>query len=256
MAETVMTQTSGVIIYLPDIAGDSLHKPIVPLDCENLFLYLELVYRARSTRTTVWNTWLLYACVTVGLYLGSYPRTNADFASWSRRLQILGTWIFSGNAVQNRYWQGIGAQMICSAVLFSPTLRLALSKEYLVWLGKASFPLYLLHGPLMRSILAWMLFIYPGTPQGFSESSSRNEQDSEKQRDMRGSEPGRPIPVLMLAPFFLILFIVVRLWQSTVDLWVEGAILRLEAFAMSSELTSKNNNKKGECHTCMHRLIG
>jgi hypothetical protein len=146
--------------------------------------------------------------------------------------------------------------MICSAVLFSPTLRLALSKEYLVWFGRASFPLYLLHGPAYALDSSTDAIYYPGTPQGFSESSSRNEQDSEKQRDMRGFEPGCPIPVLILAPFFLILFIVVRLWQSTVDLWVEGAILRLEAFAMSLELTSKNNNKKGKCHTCMHRLIG
>jgi hypothetical protein len=208
--------------------------------------------RFRSSRTTIWNTWLLYACAIVGLYLGSYPRTNADYASWSRRLQILGTCIFPVNAVQNRYWQGIGAQMICSAILFSPYLRLALSKEYLVRLGRASFPLYLLHGPLMRSILAWMLFIYPGTPQGFLESSSRVEQDSETQRDMRGFEPGRPIPVLILASFFLILLFCVRLWQSTVEIWTEAALLRLEAFAMSSEPTPKNNNwEKGKCHTCV-----
>jgi hypothetical protein len=104
----------------------------------------------------------------------------------------------------------------------------------------------------MRSILAWMLFIYPGTPQGFLESSSRVEQDSEKQRDMRVFEPGRPIPVLILASFFLILLFCVRLWQSTVDIWTEGALLRLEAFAMSSELTPKNNNwEKGKCHTCI-----
>lgn len=74
--------------------------------------------------------------------------------------------------------------MCCCSVLFSPPIRRTLSQEYLVWLGGVRLPLYLLHGPLMRSILAWMLFIYPGTPQPFLELPSRDAQEFQKQQDM------------------------------------------------------------------------
>ncbi|KFZ18230.1 hypothetical protein V501_01329 [Pseudogymnoascus sp. VKM F-4519 (FW-2642)] len=92
-----------------------------------------------------------------GLYLLSYPRQNAYYAPWSRHLKHLGAVLFPQFAKDYRYWQGLGAQMLCAAILLSPSARRALSNRTLVWLGQISFPVYLLHGTLIRTVLAWVI---------------------------------------------------------------------------------------------------
>ena len=58
----------------------------------------------------------------------------------------------------SRFWPSVGVQILVTTVILSPDLRRALSHPWLRWLGKISFPLYLLHGMFMRSLLSWLLF--------------------------------------------------------------------------------------------------
>ncbi|KAI9737035.1 MAG: hypothetical protein M1834_000625 [Cirrosporium novae-zelandiae] len=94
----------------------------------------------------------------IGLFLCSFPTEYADTSNWSSFLMWLGMFIFPAGGDQGRFWSGIGAQLLCLAVLFSPTLKRLLTHPFLMWLGASSFPIYLLHGPLVRSLLAWMTF--------------------------------------------------------------------------------------------------
>ena len=61
-------------------------------------------------------------------------------------------------AEPSRFWPSVGVQILVVTVVLSPDLRRALSHPWLRWLGKISFPLYLLHGMFMRSLLSWLLF--------------------------------------------------------------------------------------------------
>jgi len=57
-----------------------------------------------------------------------------------------------------RFYGMAGASLFVLAVVMSAPLRQILSLPLLVWLGSLSFSLYLLHGPLLRSVLAWIVY--------------------------------------------------------------------------------------------------
>lgn len=94
----------------------------------------------------------------LGLFVSGYPEKSPEWTPWSQNLARIGHWIFPSGAEYWRYWPSIGAQLMTFAVLLSPSLQRVLSHPSLIWLGSLSFPLYLLHGPLIRSVLSWMLF--------------------------------------------------------------------------------------------------
>lgn len=94
----------------------------------------------------------------LGLYLMSFPTEYWDWQPWTRRLTWIGWKIFPYGADYSRYWCAIGAQLLCVSAQVSPDLRRALSTRLSLFLGSISFSMYLLHGPLMRSVLAWMTF--------------------------------------------------------------------------------------------------
>lgn len=48
--------------------------------------------------------------------------------------------------------------MLIFALHFSATLRLVFSHPYVVFLGSISFPFYLIHSMLIRSILVWVIY--------------------------------------------------------------------------------------------------
>ncbi len=99
--------------------------------------------------------WIL---LLLGLHLSGYPEKSPEWTSWSQQLASIGHWIFPTGAEYWRFWPSIGAQLMTVAALLSPSLQKFLSHPALIWLGSLSFPLYLLHGPLIRSVLSWMLF--------------------------------------------------------------------------------------------------
>jgi peptidoglycan/LPS O-acetylase OafA/YrhL len=146
--------------------------------------------------------------VPLGLYLLSYPRRNPHYAQWSRNLQVLGGVLFPSFAKDFRYWHGIGAQILCATILLSPSLQSVLSHRYLLWLGKVSFTLYLIHVPLMRTVLAWAFAV---SPTDVSDTKLLSPQPSELEL------------VLKISGFLVFLF-------GTAHLWLTGVEPRLDQF--------------------------
>ncbi|KAI0594220.1 acyltransferase family-domain-containing protein [Biscogniauxia sp. FL1348] len=94
----------------------------------------------------------------LGLYVASYPEQHPEWATWSlHQFQVLKQ-IVPEKAEFPRYGSGIGLQLITIGLHFSPGIRDVLSSKPLLWLGKQSFAVYLLHGPLLRSVLCWMVY--------------------------------------------------------------------------------------------------
>ncbi len=148
----------------------------------------------------------------LGLFLMSYPHDYHGFASWSETLFNLGLQIFPVAVHWDRSWPSIGAQILCLSICLSPQLRQALSHRYLLWLGSVSYSLYLLHGPLMRSVLTWMVY-GPMTMQWTY---------------MAGEDPGwgdheyiptpRALALVVILPiFWTFLLFVVQLWSLKVE---------------------------------------
>lgn len=157
-----------------------------------------------------------------GLYLCSFPNEYADFAPWSSQLLALGNRIVPGTDL-GRFWPGLGAQLLAFAILFSPNMKSFLSHPALLWLGKVSFPVYLLHGPLMRSVLAWMVF---GRAQYYQKEETN---DSQEVYTIERLPLPSPVTFLFVLPFFwCFLLTVAHFWAVKVEPYFGWATKQLE----------------------------
>jgi len=125
-------------------------------------MFLAQVHTSAPTLTHTTATklfrWAPFLFALLGLYLMSFPSEYAQDAPWSRNLDNIGRAIIPDTADISRFWAGLGAQLLCLSIHVSPELQHLLSSKTLGYLGSVSFSLYLLHGPLMRSVLACITF--------------------------------------------------------------------------------------------------
>lgn len=105
------------------------------------------------------KSWFLSPLLVLsGLFFMSMPTDFVHQAKWSWYLEKLGEKIFPAYSEIARELASTGAIILVSGIIISPHLREFLSQPPLLWLGKVSFPLYLLHGLFMRTMLGWLTF--------------------------------------------------------------------------------------------------
>ena len=169
--------------------------------------------------------------IVLGIFTISYPEENPEWADWSKGMLQLGHYIFPAGSEFNRFYPGMGAQLICFGIMFNATAKRLLSTAWPCYLGKVSFAIYLLHAPLLRTVLTWMLF-------GLSHRPPSPGADKE----------GEPLPqpwvplfsrwaTFVLIPlFYVILYRTAALWVHYVDPfcgrvtnWIEERIFRDES---------------------------
>ena len=171
--------------------------------------------------------WLL---LFIGLHLSGYPEKNPEWTIWSKHLAQIGHWIFPKGSEYWRFWPTIGAQCVTVAVLMSHTMQKFLSQPPLIWLGSLSFPLYLIHGPLIRSVLSWMLFGWRRPIYYYTKRAD----GSVDQTWERIPFPDNWVFAIALPIFFIVLLTTAHFWNLIVDPWCAWATRRLEE-AMSGE---------------------
>lgn len=95
----------------------------------------------------------------LGLMLASYPESKPEWMAWSNFMTQMAAYIFPPDHPDTpRFYAGIGFTFIALGLQFSDLAKVVLSNKYLLWAGKNSFAVYVLHGTLMRTILVWMLY--------------------------------------------------------------------------------------------------
>lgn len=176
------------------------------------------------------------SAIILGLYFCSYPEENQHWSSWSANLTRLGDRIFPHGVEFTRYYPGLGVDILTTGIMFNTTAKKVLSHPFFCWMGKLSFPIYLLHAPMIRTVLAYALF-------GFSVQPSGG-------RDESGNElpPGwlpvanRWICVFAIPLFYVFLYRVAQLWAQHVDpfcarvtQWFEDLVFREDAKVMQEK---------------------
>lgn len=160
--------------------------------------------------------------ILLGFLFCSYPEENPEWARWSAKMLQFGYWIFPSEVEFSRYYSGLGADVLAAGVMFNTTAKKFLSLRFLCWMGKLSWPVYLLHAPLIRTVLTWVLFgasVRP--PQGKDESGNQ-------------LPPGwlplanRWIVLFAIPLFYIFLYRVAGLWASYVDPWCTNVTQRFE----------------------------
>ena len=174
--------------------------------------------------------------IILGLFFMSYPEENPTWARWSTWLLKLGNYIFPEGVEYARYYPGFGANLLTSGILFNNTAKKILSHSFFCWMGKLSFPIYLLHAPLIRTVLTWALF----------GASVRPDQG----KDAEGNQlpPGwlpianRWVCVIAIPLFYVFLYRVANVWATYVDPfcgkvtnWFEELVFRDDAKAQTEK---------------------
>jgi len=111
----------------------------------------------------------------IGLFFISFPEEHPEWVAWSNDLLILGQYIFPPGAEFNRFYPALGANLLMFGVLFNSTARRFLSNSFLCYLGKMSLGIYLIHPPLIRSLLTWMIYGFSRQPQTIGKDAEGHE---------------------------------------------------------------------------------
>lgn len=156
----------------------------------------------------------------LGLTLASYPESHPDWTPWSHLQQRLLTRILPSNPDIPRFATGIGLSLITLGLHLAPRLRDALSAPPLLWLGRHSFAVYLLHGPLMRTVLVWMVY-------GVDVPGSVRDDRGEMVPGPRLKFPGSAALAWSLLVWIPLNYGAAVLWTGYVDPWCARVTERL-----------------------------
>ncbi|KAJ5958428.1 Acyltransferase 3 [Penicillium vulpinum] len=155
------------------------------------------------------------------LFLASYPGEHPEWAGWSNVMLKASQYIFPPGVNVGKRYTAIAVDMIILAIFFSPSTKNFLSSRLLLWLGKQSFAVYLIHGTMLRVVLCWMLYGITGQPWEGPEAATD---------DPRVWLPIRsPWVVAISIPVWIgLVYLVAALWTAYVDTFCASITQKLE----------------------------
>ena len=153
--------SSTVCVFLSNI--ESLTNPYPDQALTDLNIYagmllaeLSVDYGPRATSALSRIT--SFSMILFGLLLASFPEDHADWTPWSNAINTVAIYLVPAGAEVNRYVISVGTTFISFGVFFSPDAREILSHPIMNFLGRISFPIYLIHNTLIRTLLTWLVY--------------------------------------------------------------------------------------------------
>ncbi|OQE22818.1 hypothetical protein PENFLA_c012G02838 [Penicillium flavigenum] len=158
----------------------------------------------------------------IGLLIASYPGEHPEWAGWSNVMLKASQYIFPPEVNVGKRYTALGIDMIILAIFFSPSTKDFLSSRLLLWLGKQSFAVYLVHGTMLRVVLCWMLYGISGQPWEGPEPLTDDERD-----DWLPIRP--PWVVAISIPIWIgLVYLLAALWTTYVDTFCASMTQKLE----------------------------
>ena len=156
-----------------------------------------------------------------GLLIASYPGEHPEWATWSKSMFDLAQYIFPADVNIGKRYTALGVDLIILSIYLSPSTKSFLSNRLLLWLGKQSFAVYLIHGTMLRVVLCWMLYGISGQPWEGGEASTD---------DQRNWLPLRsPWVVGVSIPVWIgIVYALAAAWTAYVDTFCASLTAKLE----------------------------
>ncbi|KAK2813351.1 hypothetical protein FQN50_000666 [Emmonsiellopsis sp. PD_5] len=146
--------------------------------------------------------------IIMGLFMWSYPQEHAEWAPWSRSMKHGIQKVIPLYTDDSRYWVSLGTTTLMLGLFFSRNGRKILTLPLFNFIGRVSFPVYLLHNTLMRTVLTWMVY-------GASAMSSPKSDAQGNPVELRRASPFAFIFILPI--FYCILYGIGYLWVLYVD---------------------------------------
>ena len=170
--------------------------------------------------------------IVLGSYFCSYPEEHPEWTRWSSGLLTLGDYIFPKGVEFSRFYSALGVNILATGIMFNNTAKKLLSNPFFLFMGRLSFPIYLLHAPLIRTVLTYVLFGFSVRPSGGKDENGHDLPP--------GYLPlaGRWVCVFAIPLFYVFLYRVAALWSMYVDPfcgritnWFEDLVFRDDAKA-------------------------
>ncbi|PGH01573.1 hypothetical protein GX51_05138 [Blastomyces parvus] len=176
-----------------------------------LLAHLQATYGPRATSTLPKP--LPALIILLGLLITSFPQDNHHWTrwSWTMRQIMLSITPASADRFIGRYWVNIGCSVLMTGVFFSRNARRLLTLPLFNFLGRCSFPVYLLHNTLLRSLLVWMVY---GASAWDRAAWAAVKEDGAPAELARG---GWATFAVAVPVFYGVLYAVAYLWMERVD---------------------------------------
>lgn len=165
----------------------------------------------------------------VALILMSYPGSFHETASWSSWLYDMGVRYLPDVTVDalDRTYGSLGGILLILGILVSPHARWVCSRRPLLWLGKVSYAIYLLHGLMMRTVFAWVLHL--GQPL---EVFHQHGDDGSDYHFQRYPVPGFGQCALATVVLAVCLGVASQVWRVKMEPMFAKLAARLEGLVM------------------------
>jgi len=150
-----------------------------------------------------------------GFYLMSMPSVNWEWAPWFNFILEDCKFLFPEGSNVYILTSYIGVFLTLLSILFSTRFQDILTHPVCLWLGQLSLPIYLIHGPVIRSLFCWLIY-------GFTQPEYREERDSDGSiQKIPGDfpQPSSARIFVSIAVFLGVVLYLAQLWSHKVELW-------------------------------------
>ncbi|KAF2200799.1 hypothetical protein GQ43DRAFT_60887 [Delitschia confertaspora ATCC 74209] len=167
----------------------------------------ELHNHYKDKATSLLPTPIPVLLILTGMFCAGFPQDGFNNTGWSSVMAKIMRGMTAKDTDIRRYWDSIGASLILIGIFFSRNARRVLTSPIFNFLGRVSFPVYLLHNSLIKSVLTWMIYL----------PSAMNPPRNEKGEQMDLQRGNWMHMTIAIAVFFYILYRMAALWVQHVD---------------------------------------
>lgn len=163
-----------------------------------------------SRATSVLSRPVSALMILFGLFLASFPEEHAEWMPWSNAVNSAARLLVPGGGEINRYVISVGTAFIAFGAFFSRDARRILSLPLMNFLGRISFPIYLIHNTLIRTVLSWLIYRDSAMKNGLNPVDNKGNP--------KYLERGSVFTFIIVMPmFYAILIYASYLWTIYVD---------------------------------------
>ncbi|KAF2477870.1 uncharacterized protein BDR25DRAFT_4873 [Lindgomyces ingoldianus] len=170
--------------------------------------------------------------ILAGMFMACYPQDNPQNAYWSHTMARMMHTVTVKDADVRRYWDSIGASTVLIGIFFSRNARRVLTSPIFNFLGRVSFPVYLLHNSLIKSVLTWMVYL----------PSAMNPPRNEKGEQMDLQRGSTMHMFIAIGIFYYILYRMASLWIQYVDPICANVVNATTKWAYGESQSSHNGH--------------
>ena len=167
----------------------------------------ELHNHYKDSATSVLPAPLPALMIVGGMFIAGYPQDSPQNAHWSHDMQKIMHSITVEKSDVRRYWDHIGASTVLLGIFFSRNARRMLTSPVFNFLGRVSFPVYLMHNTFIKTVLTWIIYL----------PSAMNPPKNEKGEQMDLQRGSTAHIFIAIAIFYYILYRCAALWVRHVD---------------------------------------